>query len=34
MNPYTALMLWLGTWNLEASRFWIELADRIEGDGQ
>lgn len=29
MNPYTAAFLWLGTWSLEASRFWIDLADRM-----
>jgi hypothetical protein len=28
---YTMTMLWLGTWHLEASRFWIEMADRMEG---
>ena len=30
MNPVLALFLWLGTWHLEASRFWIEMADRME----
>jgi hypothetical protein len=31
MNPALALYLWLGTWHLEVSRFWIEMADRMEG---
>lgn len=32
MNPYTAMMLWLGTWHLGASKFWIDWADLVEGE--
>jgi hypothetical protein len=29
MNPYTAAFLWLGTWHLEASRFYIDWAEKL-----
>lgn len=32
MNYWTMTMLWLGTWHLEASRYWIDLADQMESD--
>jgi hypothetical protein len=32
MSPYTMLYLWLGTWHLGASKWWIDLADQAEGD--
>jgi hypothetical protein len=31
MSIYTFGMLWLGTWHLEASRFYIDWADAMEG---
>ena len=31
MNPALALYLWLGTWHLEASRFYTDWADAMEG---
>jgi hypothetical protein len=30
VNPYTAMFLWLGVWNLEAATFWTDLAERID----
>ena len=30
MNPYTAIFLWLGVWNLEAASFWTAMAEQTE----